>query len=85
MMYNQIQWVVDFSPFEPVIKKTDIQRRHFAVDLWWQRPNVHARKSIRIWVQSNTLPCNVKFMIEGEEEIGSKSLSWFVERNQEKT
>jgi acetylornithine deacetylase/succinyl-diaminopimelate desuccinylase-like protein len=35
-------------------------------------------------VQSNTLPCNVKFMIEGEEEIGSKSLSWFVERNQEK-
>ncbi|HSQ46178.1 MAG TPA: M20/M25/M40 family metallo-hydrolase, partial [Lutibacter sp.] len=27
---------------------------------------------------------NVKFMIEGEEEIGSVSLAWFVERNQEK-
>jgi len=33
---------------------------------------------------TNQLPCNVKFMIEGEEEVGSASLSWFVERNQEK-
>jgi acetylornithine deacetylase/succinyl-diaminopimelate desuccinylase-like protein len=41
-------------------------------------------KAFEYMVQSNTLPCNVKFMIEGEEEVGSKSLSWFVERNQEK-
>jgi acetylornithine deacetylase/succinyl-diaminopimelate desuccinylase-like protein len=41
-------------------------------------------KALEYMIQSNTLPCNVKFMIEGEEEIGSKSLSWFVERNQEK-
>jgi acetylornithine deacetylase/succinyl-diaminopimelate desuccinylase-like protein len=35
-------------------------------------------------VRNHQLPCNVKFMIEGEEEVGSKSLGWFVERNQEK-
>jgi acetylornithine deacetylase/succinyl-diaminopimelate desuccinylase-like protein len=29
-------------------------------------------KALEYMVQSNTLPCNVKFMIEGEEEIGSK-------------
>jgi hypothetical protein len=39
-------------------------------------------KALEYMVQSNTLPCNVKFMIEGEEEIGSK-VCWFVERNQE--
>jgi len=30
------------------------------------------------------LPCNVKFMIEGEEEVGSKNLEWYVKRNHEK-
>ena len=33
---------------------------------------------------TNQLPCNVKFMIEGEEEVGSVSLGWFVERNHDK-
>jgi Acetylornithine deacetylase/Succinyl-diaminopimelate desuccinylase and related deacylases len=35
-------------------------------------------------VNSGNLPCNVKFMIEGEEEVGSESLSWFVPRHKEK-
>ncbi|MEZ4516901.1 MAG: M20/M25/M40 family metallo-hydrolase [Chloroflexota bacterium] len=30
------------------------------------------------------LPCNVKFVIEGEEEIGSPSIPAFIEKNQEK-
>ena len=41
-------------------------------------------KAFEILIKQNSLPCNVKFMIEGEEEIGSPSLGWFVERNQEK-
>jgi acetylornithine deacetylase/succinyl-diaminopimelate desuccinylase-like protein len=44
---------------------------------------MHA-KAFELMVKTNTLPCNVKFMIEGEEEVGSESLGWFVERNREK-
>jgi hypothetical protein len=33
-------------------------------------------------IQSNTLPCNVKFMIEGEEEVECQSKT-FVENNTE--
>ncbi|MCK5678706.1 MAG: M20/M25/M40 family metallo-hydrolase, partial [Flavobacteriaceae bacterium] len=41
-------------------------------------------KAFEFMIQKDKLPCNVKFMIEGEEEIGSSSLDWFVKRNQDK-
>ena len=74
-------------PFEPVIKKTEIHPEGaiFARGACDDKGQMYMHvKAFEYMIQSNTLPCNVKFMIEGEEEIGSKSLVWFVERNQEK-
>jgi acetylornithine deacetylase/succinyl-diaminopimelate desuccinylase-like protein len=41
-------------------------------------------KAFEAMIQTNTLPCNVKFMIEGEEEVGSSNLGIFVNKNIEK-
>src|SRR6478735_1342682 len=74
-------------PFEPVIKTTEIHPEGaiFARGACDDKGQMYMHvKALEYMVQSNTLPCNVKFMIEGEEEVGSKSLGWFVERNQEK-
>ncbi|TYP77206.1 dipeptidase [Aquimarina intermedia] len=74
-------------PFEPVIKKTElhpdgaIYARGACDDKGQMYMHV---KALELMTKTNQLPCNVKFMIEGEEEVGSESLSWFVERNQEK-
>ncbi|WP_026978447.1 dipeptidase [Flavobacterium tegetincola] len=74
-------------PFEPVIKKTDIHPEGaiFARGACDDKGQMYMHvKAMEFMVKTNNLPCNVKFMIEGEEEVGSTSLSWFVERNQEK-
>ena len=77
----------DSPPFEPVIKTTAthpdgaIYARGSCDDKGQMYMHV---KAFEILIKQNSLPCNVKFMIEGEEEIGSPSLGWFVERNQEK-
>ena len=70
----------DSPPFEPVIKKTEFARG--SCDDKGQM-YMHV-KAMEYMTATNQLPCNVKFMIEGEEEVGSESLGWFVERNQEK-
>jgi acetylornithine deacetylase/succinyl-diaminopimelate desuccinylase-like protein len=41
-------------------------------------------KAMEFMTSQNTLPCNVKFMIEGEEEVGSVNLAKFVAANKEK-
>ena len=38
-------------------------------------------KAFEMMMKSKTLPCNLKFMIEGEEEIGSDNLGDFVKKN----
>ena len=74
-------------PFEPVIKVTEIHPEGaiFARGACDDKGQMYMHvKAFEYMIATNNLPCNVKFMIEGEEEVGSKSLSWFVERNQEK-
>ncbi|MDP3313397.1 dipeptidase [Lutibacter sp.] len=74
-------------PFEPVIKKTEIHPDGaiFARGACDDKGQMYMHvKALEYMTSTGNLPCNVKFMIEGEEEIGSTSLAWFVERNQEK-
>jgi acetylornithine deacetylase/succinyl-diaminopimelate desuccinylase-like protein len=74
-------------PFEPVIKTTPIHPEGaiFARGACDDKGQMYMHvKAFEYMIAENCLPCNVKFMIEGEEEVGSNSLSWFVSRNQEK-
>jgi len=75
------------GPFEPVIKKTDIHPEGaiFARGACDDKGQLYMHvKALEFMTANDKLPCNVKFMIEGEEEVGSESLDWFVKRNQEK-
>ncbi len=77
----------DSSPFEPIIKKTDLHPEGaiFARGSSDDKGQMYMHvKAMEFMTSTNQLPCNVKFMIEGEEEIGSVSLSKFVRENQEK-
>ena len=67
-------------PFEPVIKNGRIYARGANDDKG--QGFMHA-KAFEYLVQSGTLPCNVKFLIEGEEEVGSPSLSAFCKKYKE--
>lgn len=74
-------------PFEPVIKKTEIHPEGaiFARGSCDDKGQMYMHiKALQYMTTTGNLPCNVKFMIEGEEEIGSESLAWFVPRNKEK-
>ena len=77
----------DSPPFEPVIKKTELHPEGaiFARGSCDDKGQMYMHvKAMEYMTNTGQLPCNVKFMIEGEEEVGSESLGWFVERNQDK-
>lgn len=77
----------DSPAFEPVIKKTDLHPEGaiFARGACDDKGQMYMHvKAMEYMTQTGNLPCNVKFMIEGEEEVGSESLGWFVKQNQEK-
>jgi hypothetical protein len=85
MMYNrQTQWNFGLLHLSLWLKPLiSIQKEPFLRGACVMITNVHARKSIRIHDQSNTLPCNVKFMIEGKKKWKCQSKT-FVENNTEK-
>ncbi|MBO9639461.1 MAG: dipeptidase [Siphonobacter aquaeclarae] len=68
-------------PFEPVIKDEKIYARGSADDKGQFFMHV---KAFEAMMATGSLPCNVKFMIEGEEEVGSNNLGTFVASNREK-
>ncbi len=74
-------------PFEPVIKKPEehpegaIYARGACDDKGQMYMHLKAFESM---MQTGSLTCNVKFMIEGEEEVGSANLGTFIKANKEK-
>ncbi|RCT53903.1 dipeptidase [Winogradskyella sp. KYW1333] len=74
-------------PFEPVIQKTELHPEGaiFARGASDDKGQVYMHvKAMEYMTSQNELPCNVKFMIEGEEEVGSANLGKFVASNREK-
>ena len=71
----------DTPPFEPTIRDEKIYARGSADD----KGQVYAHiKAFDAMSQLDSLYCNVKFMVEGEEEVGSENLGIFVAANKEK-
>jgi acetylornithine deacetylase/succinyl-diaminopimelate desuccinylase-like protein len=76
----------DSPPFEPVIKKTDIHPDGaiFARGACDDKGQMFMHvKALELMMAENALPCNVKFMIEGEEEVGSEHLEAFINEHNE--
>lgn len=77
----------DTEPFDPVVKVTDIHpegaifARGTADDKGQFFMHV---KAVEAMIATGELSCNVKMMIEGEEEVGSNNLEGFLRKNTEK-
>tara|TARA_B100000809_G_scaffold264795_1_gene321635 strand:+ start:90 stop:1478 length:1389 start_codon:yes stop_codon:yes gene_type:complete len=74
-------------PFEPIIKTTAAHPEGaiFARGSCDDKGQMYMHvKAFETMMKTNTLPCNVKFMIEGEEEVGSENLGVFVKENKKR-
>jgi acetylornithine deacetylase/succinyl-diaminopimelate desuccinylase-like protein len=68
------------GPFEPVIKEGKLYARGACDDKGQFYMHV---KAMEIMNNTGEIPCNIKFIIEGEEEVGSPNLARFVKENRE--
>ncbi len=71
----------DSPPFEPVVKNGDLYARGSCDDKGQMYMHV---KAFEMMMKNNALPCNVKFMIEGEEEVGSVNLETYAIENKDR-
>ena len=77
----------DAPAFEPIIKKTELHPEGaiFARGACDDKGQMYMHvKALEFMSATDQLPCNVKFMIEGEEEVGSDNLASFVKNNSSK-
>lgn len=70
----------DSPPFEPVIKNERIYARGACDDKGQFYMHI---KAFETMLATDSLTCNVKMMIEGEEEVGSSHLETFVKENRD--
>lgn len=68
-------------PFEPEIRDDKIYARGACDDKGQVYMHV---KAFEYMMRYDALPCNIKFMIEGEEEVGSANLASFIVENRER-
>ena len=68
------------EPFSPEIRNEKIYARGACDDKGQFFMHV---KAVEAMIATNELTCNVKFMIEGEEEVGSENLETFVKNNKD--
>ncbi|MEN9447736.1 MAG: hypothetical protein RJA25_1026 [Bacteroidota bacterium] len=77
----------DAPPFEPVIKITEEhpQGAIFARGACDDKGQVYMHvKALEMMLANNDLPCNIKVIIEGEEEVGSANLESFLKEYKDK-
>ncbi|MEX0812849.1 MAG: dipeptidase [Chitinophagales bacterium] len=68
-------------PFEPVIKDDKIYARGASDDKGQMYMHI---KAFEMMQKEGNLPCNIKFMIEGEEEVGSANLGVWLKENKDR-
>ncbi len=68
-------------PFQPEVRDGKIYARGACDDKGQMYMHI---KAFEVLLANDALPCNVKFMIEGEEEVGSSNLGPFLKDNVEK-
>ena len=74
------QWVT--PPFEPTVRDGNIYARGSADDKGQMYMHIKAVETLR--AVNGRLPVNVKFLIEGEEEVGGESIAQYVAANPDK-